>query len=54
MTIGAWVLVVILGIIGIGSAAFYFLDDSKTKGIIAILITIIVDRKSTRLNSSHP
>lgn len=42
MTIGAWFLVIVLGIIGIGSAAFYFLTDSKTKGIIAILITIIV------------
>ena len=42
MTIGAWVLVIVLGIIGIVCAAFYFLDDSKTKGIIAILITIIV------------
>ena len=42
MTIGAWVLVVILGIIGIGIAIFYFLADSKTGGLIAILITIIV------------
>ena len=42
MTIGAWVLVIILGIIGIGIAIFCFLDDSKTGGLIAILITIIV------------
>ena len=42
MTIGAWVLVVILGIIGIGIAIFYFLNDLKTEGLIAILITIIV------------
>lgn len=42
MTIGAWVLVVILGIIGIGGAAFCFFADLKTEGIIAILITIIV------------
>ena len=42
MTIGAWILVVILGIIGIGIAIFYFLDDSKTEGLIAILTTIIV------------
>lgn len=42
MTIGAWILVVILGIIGIGFAVFYFLDDEKTWGLVAILITIIV------------
>ena len=42
MTIGAWVLVVILGIIGIGIAIFYFLEDEKTYGLITILITIIV------------
>lgn len=42
MTIGAWILVIILGIIGIGFAMFYFLDDKKTYGLVAILITIIV------------
>ena len=42
MTIGAWILVIILGIIGIGFAMFYFLDDEKTYGLVAILITIIV------------
>jgi hypothetical protein len=42
MTIGAWILVIILGIIGIGFAIFYFLDDEKTHGLVAILITIIV------------
>lgn len=42
MTIGAWILVIILGIIGIGFAIFYFLDDEKTHGLITILITIIV------------
>lgn len=31
MTIGAWVLVIVLGIIGIGCAAFCFLADSKTE-----------------------
>lgn len=30
MTIGAWVLVIILGIIGIGIAIFRFLEDEKT------------------------
>lgn len=42
MTIDAWILVIILGIIGIGFAIFYFLDDEKTHGLITILITIIV------------
>ena len=42
MTIDAWILVIILGIIGIGFAMFYFLGDEKTYGLVAILITIIV------------
>lgn len=42
MTIAAWVLVIILGIVGIGIAIFCFLDDEKTWGLITILITIIV------------
>lgn len=42
MTIGAWILVIILGIIGIGITIFCFLNDEKTHGLVAILITIIV------------
>ena len=30
MTIAAWVLVIILGIVGIGITIFCFLDDEKT------------------------
>lgn len=33
MTIGAWFLVIILGIIGIGIAIFRFLKDEKNSGI---------------------
>lgn len=42
MTIGAWILIVILGIVGIGIAISCFLNYEKTQGLITILITIIV------------
>lgn len=42
MTIGAWFLVILLSILGIGITVFCFLEEEKTWGLITILITIIV------------
>lgn len=42
MTIGAWFLVILLSILGIGITVFCFLEEEKTWGLITMLITIIV------------
>lgn len=42
LTIANWIIIVAIGLVGIGAAIYFFIDDFKAAGIISILITIIV------------